>query len=172
MTLPKQILFEKWADIGFEWQGDVPVTQFDRLYANLHHNAQAKTPNLTLNLRLSPKDGTVWLNAHIKGVLWLSCDRCLEPLSKMVDDDYAIAIVRLEKEVPALELIQAEYLFWQEVAVDGRMLPIFDLIEDELILSLPLANAHDDCTVLVEQVGEVIETPKENPFAILAQLKS
>lgn len=172
MTLPKQILFEKWADIGFEWQGDVPITEFERLYKSLHQTAQTKNPALTLNIRLSPKDGTVWLYATIKGVLWLDCHRCLEPMAKAIDDDYAIAIVRLEDELPALELIQAEYVFWQEITNDGRMLPVFELIEDELILSLPLANTHDDCTVLVEQVGDFIEPPKENPFAILAQLKS
>lgn len=172
MTTPKQILFEKCADVGFEWQGDVPVSEFERLYAHLNPTAQQNAPTLAVSIHLHQKDGTVWLTTTIKGTLWLDCHRCLEPMSETVDDQYVIAIVRHEQELPALELIEAEYVFWEEVAHDGRLLPVLDMIEDELILSLPLANHHEDCDLLVETVGEIVEEPKENPFAILAQLKS
>lgn len=169
---PKHILFEKWADIGFSWEGDVPLVEFERLYGHLNPVAQNTNAVLHLNTHLIKKDGTVWLNANIQGVLWLDCHRCLEVMSEVVDDHYEMAIVRQESELPALEQQEVDYVFWSEIAQDGRMLPLFDMIEDELLLSLPLSNTHADCQMAVESVGEIIEEPKENPFAVLASLKS
>lgn len=169
---PKHILFEKWADIGFSWVGDVPVAEFERLSAHLNSVAQTANTTLALDIRLDKKDGTVWLIVKAQGALWLDCHRCLEPMSEAVDDQYEMAIVRHERELPALEQQGADYVLWSEIAQDGRMLPLFDMIEDELLLSLPLSNTHPDCQMAVESVGEIVEEPKENPFAVLASLKS
>ena len=48
------------------------------------------------------------------------------------------------------------------------------MIEDELLVDLPLAPKHDDCEMAVTEVGELPEAvaEKENPFAVLASLKS
>jgi uncharacterized protein len=66
----------------------------------------------------------------------------------------------------------SEFVLLDEVCpMEGRkLLPIKDLLEDELLLSLPLSLHHDDCEMLIQN-EEIESEPKENPFAILAQLK-
>lgn len=169
---PKHILFEKWADIGFSWAGEVSLQEFDRLYTHLSPTAQPQNPTLKLTIELTKKDGTVWLDATVQGVLWLDCHRCLDAMSEIVNAEYKTAIVRKDSELPALEQMQADYVLWSEVWHDERMLPVFDMIEDELILSLPLSSTHEDCQMAVDSTGELTEESKENPFAILASLKT
>ena len=57
---------------------------------------------------------------------------------------------------------------------DGRI-ALADALEDELILSLPLVPAHDDCApwpVADDENAQEAETPgRENPFQVLAALK-
>jgi uncharacterized protein len=59
------------------------------------------------------------------------------------------------------------------------MLPQFDLLgllEDELLMALPLVPMHDECPVLPAFSAGMVDAPesvpdKPNPFAALAQLK-
>ena len=55
------------------------------------------------------------------------------------------------------------------LSIDGHVSPR-DLVEDELILALPFAPLHevDACSV---RPAETPATEKQNPFAILRQLK-
>ena len=71
-----------------------------------------------------------------------------------------------------------DYLLLEELLADqpenkkgDRLLPLKKLVEDELLLDIPLSAKHDDCEMAVEQVGEIIEQEPENPFAALEALK-
>lgn len=173
MTYPKNILFEKWADIGFSWEGDVPVREFARLADCLNLVAQDTHPNLAIKAVLSKKDGTVWLDFAIKGVLCFDCHRCLDVMTTSIDDKHQMAIVCRDDEIASLEQQEADYVLWSEVSLDGRMLPLFDVIEDELLLSLPLSSTHADCQMSIDMTDDLpVSEVKENPFAILASLKA
>lgn len=165
MSLPKEILFEKYADIGFFWQGQVSTDTLSRLKDSL------QTPStLEVSCRLEKKEGIVWLSFVVQGSLMLSCHRCLSPMVLDVSDEYRTAILFNESQVVFVE--DEEYIFASELG-DTRYLPLLDLLEDELLLVLPLSSTHSDCELLVDTVGEiVVEEPQENPFAVLAQLKT
>lgn len=167
-TFPTQILFEKWADIGFFWQGELPLSALPRLSEHLDMTAQEKNcPALSVQVRLEKKD-VVWLSFELEGTLWLSCHRCLGEMGQDIAGRYEMAVITHESQLVYAE--EADYAWLSELG-DGRMLPVRDVLEDELILALPLSNTHDDCDMLVESAGELVETPKENPFAALAALK-
>jgi len=55
---------------------------------------------------------------------------------------------------------------------DEQVIDLLALLEDEMLLSLPLAPRHEDCEVSVKTVV-VDDTPTrtDNPFGILASLK-
>ena len=58
---------------------------------------------------------------------------------------------------------------------DGGYIDISEVVEDELILALPLVATHEDTACNENwQVAELqAETPiRENPFAVLQQLKT
>lgn len=163
MSLPKEILFEKYAEIGFFWQGQVPSGELLRLSENLD-----KSSTLDVVCRLQKKDGIIWLEFGVAGELCLSCHRCLSPMLFDVSGEYRTAILMSESQISLIE--SADYLLYDEFG-ENRYLPIVDLLEDELLLLLPLSSTHTDCEPLLDTVGEIAEESKESPFAILGQLK-
>ncbi|WP_245953291.1 YceD family protein [Moraxella caviae] len=163
---PANIVLEKWADIGFDWAGKVSVDELPRLAAQVSRDGV-----LDVSVSLAKKNGILWLNFAVAGVLKLPCQRCLEPMAVDVSGEYQLAILADEKDSALVD--GAEFVLVDELNPhDGRkMLPLLDLLEDELLLALPLAPRHDDCEMLTDSVGDAPEEQPENPFAALAALK-
>lgn len=166
-TFPKAILFEKWADIGFAWQGQLALTSLERVYDLLNPHKQQDNPTLKVHFRLDKQDGVVWLDFTVQGILWLTCHRCLEPISEPVDSHYRLAVITEDSQLTLID--GADYLVYQELE-GGRLLPVADILEDELLLALPLSLTHEDCQAPV-QFDDTPST-QDNPFALLASLKS
>jgi uncharacterized protein len=111
----------------------------------------------------------------------LRCERCLGEVGLSLELPIALALVHAASDSDRLGLDQVP-----EVADHYDPLPIgeepinpLDLIEDELLLALPLAPIHavGECQAALPpapidsaQAGALDE--KKNPFAVLAALKS
>jgi uncharacterized protein len=96
------------------------------------------------------------------------CQRCLEPIVIQVHADYALAIVHDDDE--ALHIPEQCDPF--KVENDQEIL-IADILEDELIVSMPLVSYHDKDKCQGSShysTGELVEE-KPNPFAVLEKLK-
>ncbi len=105
------------------------------------------------------------LKGRIDAVLSLPCQRCLQGLSltlALAPDLVLIAAGEREDTVPE----GADIL-----AVDAP-LALTQLVEDELILALPMMPMHPEgaCEPAVTNRDEAVET-RPNPFAALAKLK-
>lgn len=99
------------------------------------------------------------LRVDIDGVLELVCQRCLGPVEHVVE-------VRSELELttdPAL--IESADDDIDRVLATRSMDPV-SLVEDELILALPMVPMHEGCDNV-----DAAATKKPSPFAILAALK-
>ncbi len=165
-TLPNNILLEKWADIGFHWQGEIAIDELPRL------NEQTVGGGaLQVVFDLAKQDGVLWLDYQVTGSANVGCQRCLEPFAIDLSGEYRLALLSDESEIGLVD--GAEYVLIDELGESARrLLPVKDLLEDELILALPLSPRHADCEMLVESVGdEIEEETQENPFAALAALK-
>lgn len=69
---------------------------------------------------------------------------------------------------------EVDYVLLDEITEDQRgeiLLPLANILEDEILLDVPLSPKHEDCEMATEQVGELPEEENENPFAALAALK-
>ncbi|GAA0318487.1 YceD family protein [Psychrobacter aestuarii] len=170
-TLPEHIVLDKWADSGFEWAGDVDASVFERVSALLsQEHAQSA---LGVQATLYRDSNVLHLSFKLNGTLWLTCQRCLQPVDVSLDDDFDIALLDDDSQTRLLDDTQ-DYLLLDEVVIQQsseRLLPFKQLIEDEILLKLPMSPKHDDCEMAVEQVGEIEEEDNENPFAALAALK-
>ncbi|MDO4250851.1 MAG: YceD family protein [Moraxella sp.] len=172
VQFPKNILMEKWFEIGFFWQGNLAISEMPRLCQQVDKALQqAQCPEFELTCRLFKQDNIVRICYDVVGVVHLHCHRCLMPMSIDISGRYPVALLQNAEEINQLEE-DAPYVLLEELGGDGRWLPLLDLLEDELILALPLSAHHADCDMPVEFVEEVIEEPKENPFAVLAALKN
>jgi len=111
-----------------------------------------------------------FVRVRLKAELSLMCQRCLEPMRFQVDTDRRLGVVGSEDEAERLSEAYEPLVFTGE--------PIFlrDVIEDELILSLPLVPRHtEQCAsvaLTAEQGTDNTDKAGDNPFAALAKLKT
>ncbi len=170
-TIPENISLDKWADTGFEWTGKIMPTQFERLNALLtDEHEQSK---LQLDASLYRQNNVLHLSFKLIGDVWLTCQRCLQPVAIDLTDNYDIALLDDDSQVSLVDEEQ-DYLLLDEIITEQtpeRLLPFKKLIEDEMLLKTPMAPKHDDCEMEVEQVGDIPEEEVENPFAALSALK-
>ncbi len=102
----------------------------------------------------------------------LQCQRCLEPFSLNIKNHFNSGIVRTEAQAKKLP---DQY---EPLIVKEDELIIRDMIEDELILSLPIVPMHDhvDCKIQLPISAADVETEatgnKANPFKVIESLKS
>ncbi len=115
-------------------------------------------------------EADVWLHMTASASIPLTCQRCLTAVDSPIKVDQWYRFVATEEIATAEDDESEEDLLVME--------PQFDLLavlEDELIMALPVVPMHEVCPVTLPlQTGE-LEAPenveKPNPFAVLAQLK-
>lgn len=171
-SMPEHISLDKWADTGYEWAGEVSPNSFKRLNATL--TTEHEQSNTQLNANLYRRNNVLHLAFTLDGEVWLTCQRCLQPIEIDLSDDYDIALLENESQVRLVNEEQ-DYLILDEVITEQSpetLLPFKKLVEDEILLKIPMAPKHEDCEMTVEQFGELPEEEEtENPFAALASLK-
>jgi uncharacterized protein len=171
-SMPEHISLDKWADTGFEWSGEVDPNSFERLATTL--STEHDQSNTQLNAELYRRNNVLHLAFTLTGDVWLTCQRCLQPIAIDLSDDYNIALLENDSQVRLVNDEQ-DYLLLDEIVTEQspeRLLPFKKLVEDEILLKTPMAPKHDDCEMTVEQFGEIPEEEEnENPFAALASLK-
>ena len=99
----------------------------------------------------------------------LECQRCLQPMRVPLHAERRIFFVDGEDAAAALDA-QSE----DDVLALTPALDLAELIEDELLLALPLVPRHEHCPkplprALVEDDPAI--DPADNPFSVLAALK-
>jgi len=111
----------------------------------------------------------LWLHLQADTVVQLQCQRCLQAMTVPLAVERSFRFVRDEAEAEAEDPDSDE-----DVLALSRTLDLFALVEDELILELPLVPRHDVCPQpLPVPQDEPLEEdePRPNPFAKLAALK-
>lgn len=114
-----------------------------------------------------------WLTVTAEAPVVLTCQRCLQPMVLTLSVDRPIRFVRDEDEAERLDEEGDDDV----LALPPRGLDALALIEDELILALPLVPRHAVCPQpLPLDTGEPAARSagaevRENPFSVLASLK-
>ncbi|MBI3230329.1 MAG: DUF177 domain-containing protein [Burkholderiales bacterium] len=107
------------------------------------------------------------LNLHVKGTVQLMCQRCLQPFAFEVDSHSSLMLAKNDEHADEIDaLLDDESL---DVIVASHAFNIFELIEDEALLALPLSPRHETCPD--SSVMDLANDTKELPFAALTRLK-
>lgn len=114
----------------------------------------------------------VWLHLQADTVLPMTCQRCLAPVDMAVHVERSFRFVA-DEETAAAQDDESE----EDLLVISRSFDLMELIEDELLMDLPVAPRHEACPepVQLEAVDPDFEEaaqPKANPFALLEKLKT
>ena len=165
-SIPKTLDPFKCADQNKVLEGHIAISLMSRLAEMLVDSTGIVEVNLEFdrdaqNLRI--------LKGKLSANVNLLCQRCLHPVTKLIQSEFQLGIVMTDEQAQNLPRS------YEPLLVEREKVVIQDVIEEELILSLPMFAYHDGCqadgyTQEEEEVEEEIEE-KVNPFDVLAQLK-
>lgn len=114
--------------------------------------------------------GISFVDVRVTAALSLICQRTLEPFVLPITVDTRLGLIRQEQEEAGLPP-DCEPLLVPE---DGR-LSLADVMEDELLLALPLVPVNPDSTLPDEIISQDPDPAgdglAESPFAVLRELK-
>ena len=112
-----------------------------------------------------------WIHLKAHTALPLVCQRCLAPVEVPVAVERSFRFVA-DEATAAAEDDEAE----EDVLALSRAFDLVELVEDELLMALPVAPRHETCPEPVrlsagEPEFEAALAERDNPFAALARLK-
>jgi len=153
----------KFAAGGGVLEGKVAVACLDRLLDQLAGSEGEVCWELSGSI---DAEGRPRLDLAVSGRLVLFCQRCLGGLDWELKIETALLPVRAGQDLPEDELENDKV---DAVEVDGEF-DVLSLVEDEIILALPIAPRHADCGMPGE-AGTNGGVRRESPFATLAGLR-
>lgn len=165
--MPIQVNPIRFAENGVTMHGSLFIKDMQRLGVSLAGQEGEVKVDLEFGI---DREKTRFVKGHFETALTLQCQRCLENFIQEVVGDLKSGLVNNEKEANALS---SRY---EPLIVVDNNLVIQDMIEDELILTLPIVPMHDlkDCSIQLPQAAgdaEMTEFKKESPFKVIEHLK-
>lgn len=170
---PRRLDVRRFAEDGASLGGEEQVGAFARLAA------ETEGRGLDLPVRWSAQGemrdvgrrSSAWIHLEGEASLPLICQRCLAPVDIKVGVDRWFRFVS-DEETAAAEDDESE----EDVLVESRSFDLVELLEDELLMDLPVAPRHVICPVLPqftsgEEEFQAAQAKRENPFQVLAKLK-
>jgi uncharacterized protein len=172
---PLRLDVAAFAKEGAALTGVWPVDQLPRLQQSQQPPQDAAAESVEWTARgearsVAGEATQIWLHLAARTAVWLTCQRCLAPVRVPLEIDTPIRFVRGEAEAEALDAESEFDVLALVPATDLRQ-----LLEDELLLALPLVPRHANCPAPLT-AGSAQATPAaraaESPFSVLADLRS
>ncbi|BAP46299.1 YceD family protein [Pseudomonas sp. 21LCFQ02] len=165
--IPSHIDPRKLADRGTTLQGEVLLADLQRLCDPLADNAGAVQANFIFE---RDERRTAVFHSRLKTSVKMVCQRCLELVTLPIQSECTYVVV---KEGANTQSLPKGY---DVLELGEDPLDLLALIEEELLLALPIVPAHhpEECQQpagLDEPEPSVDEVTRSNPFSVLAQLK-
>ncbi len=133
--LPNLVDHRKLANQQGIIEGSFPVQRFERLVEMLVDHAGEVILRLEFN---RGEDGRTVVSGHVESEVRLECQTCLQPVTQKLSSDLSVIVVKDEAELEQLDELQ------DGVVNDDKLIPIAALVEDELILTVPMIPRHEN----------------------------
>jgi uncharacterized protein len=162
--LRRHYQIQKEVSRGGKFQGKIGLGNLDRLTEFLLSDRS----DIDVEFSFSQSDYDLpMVEGQLQVRLTIECQRCLEAMELPLRVNFQLLV-----SPPGTEVAESGFdaVFSENGSVD-----IFAVVEDELILGLPLVTMHEDiaCNEFWQAQEEDPEpNTKENPFSVLAKLKT
>lgn len=174
--MPETVNFVHQVEINRTLEGEYPLAKFERLQEVLATNVDAIISSdgssydgkVAAKIEFCQSVGIASIKGKVSATLHVDCQRCLQTMEVKVEGRFKFALISHEDEI---ELLPDEF---EPYLLEGEEQSVIDLVEDELLLSLPMVTVHDNpCSAVMTKQQKEIAAQKEaaHPFAALKSLK-
>lgn len=172
--IPEHIDPFRYAEQGLALAGTLKISDMPRLCGNVllsdgGIDSDGGRDKVEVELQFGvDEQGVPFLKGHLTARPVLQCQRCMEPFTYEIMSDFVLGIVNTLDEADELPKHYEPAL-----TVEGS-LALKELIEDEVILNLPIVPKHrdHDCKVkLPFAVAQGEQEKGKNPFHVLQHLR-
>jgi len=116
------------------------------------------------------REPEIWLHLRADATLPLTCQRCLGPIAVAVAVHRSFRFVA-DESVAAAQDNECE----EDVLALSRGFDVIGLVEDELLMELPVAPRHEVCPepvtmAVTDAEFEAAQAARDKPFAVLSRL--
>lgn len=166
-TIPNQLDPRRFADRGLTMQGEWPLSGFSRL-VELVEDADGEV-KVSLSFFRDEQNLPV-VEMELSAQVGMSCQRCLGLVMLPLAGTYHYVVVRPGSDTNGLP---EEY---DIIELDDESMDVRALVEEELLLCLPIVPKHPDGECkhpegYVEPELSEEDIARSNPFSVLAQLR-
>ena len=170
--LPVHIDSFRMAEASRLFDGEYSISELDRMHDLLLDRSGKVAVSLEFGI---DSEGIRYMKGRLQTEVTLECQRCLQAMKAPIDASFALGLVRT---IDKAEQLPSHY---EPLLVESDELFLRDVIEDELLLALPIVAFHEEeCIDVNQQAADAAqhndddsgESSKANPFAALAALKS
>lgn len=161
--LQRRYQIQKEVSRGSYFRGVIECKSLDRLVEKL------KTDQGEISVEFEFADSgydNPILKGQLETILTVECQRCLKSLKLPLKLEFKLLV-----DAPD-ELVHESNL--ESICSEDGAIDIFEVVEEELILGLPLIATHEDklCNEFWRSQDDMPEVAvKENPFSVLRKLK-
>jgi uncharacterized protein len=147
-------------------RGHIAVEQFSRILNSLC-NTQGTA---SFEWLFTTDEQHPIIKGWIKAPLQMVCQRCLQQMTWDLETQVSLVILtddQSDKTTPP---------DYETLVITKIPVSLVALIEDEIILALPIAVTHDKCLTndycLPDEVDSKVKDQQDNPFQVLKMLKN
>lgn len=176
---PRSLNLRALAQHDTPFSGTDPLHEYERLSEEtrgLEADSVAK-PTVDWTARAELRQGPagaeqIWLHLTADATIALTCQRCLQPVGVPLATDRWFRFVADEATAEAEDADVEEDLLVLTPSFD-----LLELVEDELLMDVPLVPAHELCLVdlpreVADEGAPTHADDRPNPFAVLSGLKT
>jgi uncharacterized protein len=168
---PHQLDVAAAATAALTLEGRWPLAGFRRLVEDADQDGEAQWSVRGQRRPVPGSEPEIWLHLAARARVWRDCQRCLQPVALDLEVTRALRFVADEATAEALDAESED-----DVLALPRRLDLHELVEDELLLALPLVPMHAECPVSLpmstsDEPSAPSAEPAPRPFAALAGLK-
>ncbi len=165
--LPTTLDVRKAAVRGVTVSGCLEASRMERLLPALASQEARVEATLTF---FRDEENRSCVTVNLSADVALICQRCLKPMRVSLQGEHQLGIVGDDDQARQLPARL------EPLVVEGETCDLWSVVEDELILSLPIVSYHDsgDCKQILDDYQAepaTSDTTGENPFSVLEQLK-
>ncbi|MGK0299120.1 MAG: hypothetical protein ACI9XC_002748 [Gammaproteobacteria bacterium] len=110
-------------------------------------------------------NGVTQIKGEISASLITLCQRCLIKFTLNIKIPVNIGIIKNEEDIALLQDDMEPFL------AEDNTISLHNLIEDEILLSLPISPLHSVDVCPVVQTNQKYKSMQDNPFTVLKSLK-